>query len=120
MIKVNAEELKSFDENRFNPKIVYETDELKVILAYFKKGQYIPVHKPDIDVVLCVLEGEAEVVSGDERTIGVKGDLIVVPKGVKRGINALTELTVLHVVQPSPTQDDHKEVHKKIAEGKFE
>ncbi|MEW6202090.1 MAG: cupin [bacterium] len=120
MIKVNAEEMKSFDENRFNPKVVYETDELKVILAYFKKGQYIPVHKPGIDVVLCILEGKAEVVAGEERTIAEKNDLIVVPKGVKRGVNALTELTVLHVVQPSPTHEDHKEVHKKIAEGKFE
>jgi len=43
-----------------------------------------------------------------------------VPKGVKRGVRALTELTVLHIVQPPPGEKDHEEVHRKLAAGKFE
>ena len=61
VIKVNALDLKSFNENRFNPKAVYESDEIKVILAYFKQGQFIPVHTPGVDVVLYILDGEAQV-----------------------------------------------------------
>ncbi len=120
IVRVNAGELKSFDEKKFAPKVVYQSSEMKVILAYFKKGQFIPAHTPGVDLVLCVLEGEAEVVAGDERLIAGKDDLIVIPKGVKRGVKALTELTVLHVVQPPPTEKDHKEVHAKIAQGSFE
>jgi quercetin dioxygenase-like cupin family protein len=120
IVRVNARGLKSFDEKKFVPKAVYQSAGIKVILAYFKKGQFIPVHTPGVELVLCVLEGEAEVVAGDERVIAGKDDLIVIPRGVKRGVKALTELTVLHVVQPPPTEEDHKEVHARIAQGRFE
>jgi len=120
VVKVNAQNLKSFDEKKFNPKAVYQSDQIRVILAYFKKGQFIPVHTPNIDVILCILEGEAEVVAGEERIQTKVNDLVVVPKGVKRGVRALTDLTVLHVVQPPPSEEDHKEVHQKMALGKFE
>jgi mannose-6-phosphate isomerase-like protein (cupin superfamily) len=69
---------------------------------------------------LYILEGEAEVVTGDERLTARKDDLIIVPKGLKRGIKALTELTILHVVQPPPSEEDHNQVHTRLAEGRFE
>ncbi len=120
IVRVNAGELKSFDDNKFTPKPVYQSDGMKVVLAYFKKGQFIPVHSPQVELVLCILEGEAEIVAGDEQVTAAKDDLIIIPKGVKRGVKALTELTVLHVVAPPPSGDDHKEVHQRLAEGKFD
>lgn len=91
-----------------------------MILAYFKEGQYIPVHTPDVDLVLCILDGEAEVVAGQERMSARKNDVIIVPRRIKRGVKALTDLTVLHVVQPPPSEEDHREVHQKIVQGRFE
>ena len=120
IVKVNAKELKSFGEQNFAPNVVYQTGQIKVVLAYFKKGQFIPVHTPSVDLVLHILEGDAEVVAGDKRLNAVKDDLIIIPKGAKRGIKALTELTILHVVQPPPSAEDHNEVHVKLAKGKFE
>ena len=120
VVRVNASDLKSFDEKKFVPKPVYQSAGMKVVLAYFKKGQFIPVHTPGVELVLCVLEGQAEVVSGDEKTIAGKNDIIIVPKGLKRGVKALTELTILHVVQPPPAAEDHNEVHAKLAQGRFE
>ncbi|MEJ2282280.1 MAG: hypothetical protein P8X85_01650 [Desulfobacterales bacterium] len=106
VVRVNAGDMKSFDENKFSPKPVYQSEGMKVVLAYFKQGQFIPVHSPQVEVVLCILEGEAEIVAGDERVVAKKHDLIVVPKGVKRGVKALSELSVLHVVQPPPGEAD--------------
>jgi quercetin dioxygenase-like cupin family protein len=120
IVRVNAADLKSLDDNKFTPKPVYQTAEMKVVLAYFKPGQFIPVHAPQVDVVLCILEGEAEIVAGDETVSAHKDDLIIVPKGHKRGVKAITEMTLLHVVQPPPGQDDHNQVHQKLAEGKFD
>ena len=120
IVRVNAGELKSFDDHKFTPKPVYQSDGMKVVLAYFKKGQFIPVHSPQVELVLCILEGEAEIVAGDKLVTVAKDDLIIIPKGVKRGVKALTELTVLHVVAPPPSEDDHKEVHQRLAEGKFD
>jgi len=120
IVRVNARELKSLDDNKFTPKPVYQTDEMKVVLAYFKPGQFIPVHSPQVDVVLCVLEGEAEIIAGDEQVLAKKDDLIIIPKGEKRGVKALSELTLLHVVQPPPGEADHNEVQQRLAEGKFD
>jgi hypothetical protein len=41
IVKVNAQELKSFGEKNFAPNVVYQSSEIKVVLAYFKKGQFI-------------------------------------------------------------------------------
>jgi len=120
IVKVNAGELKSFGDKKFAPNVVYQSAGMKVVLAYFKTGQFIPVHTPGVDLVLYILEGEAEVVTGDERLTARKDDLIIVPKGLKRGIKALTELTILHVVQPPPSEEDHNQVHTRLAEGRFE
>ena len=99
IVKVNAKELKSFGEKNFAPNVVYQSSEI---------------------LVLCILDGEAEVVAGNERLTAAKDDLIVIPKGAKRGVKALTEVTILHVVQPPPAAEDHNEVHAKLAQGKFE
>ncbi len=88
IVRVNAGDLKSFDENKFTPKPVYQSDGMKVVLAYFKPGQFIPVHSPQVELVLCILEGEAEIVADDELVTAAKNDLIIIPKGVKRGVKA--------------------------------
>jgi len=69
---------------------------------------------------LCILEGKAEVVAGEESVTAGKNDIIVIPKGEKRGVKALSELTVLHVVAPPPSDMDHKEVHERLAQGRFD
>jgi quercetin dioxygenase-like cupin family protein len=120
VVKVNAAELKSLDDAKFVPKAVYQSQGMKVVLAYFKEGQFIPVHSPEVELVLCILEGKAEVVAGEERVAAGKNDIIIIPKGEKRGVKALSELTVLHVVQPPPSDMDHKEVHARLAQGKFD
>ena len=35
VVKVNSLNLKSFDEKKFNPVAVYQSDQVKVILTYF-------------------------------------------------------------------------------------
>ena len=44
IVRVNAAKLKSFDDAKFAPQAVYQSQGIKVILAYFKEGQFIPVH----------------------------------------------------------------------------
>ena len=120
IVRANAKDLKTFGEKNFSPNVVYQSPDIKVVLAYFKKDQFIPVHTPQVDLILYILEGQAEVVAGDERLTAAEGDLIIIPKGFKRGIKALGELSILHVVQPPPAAEDHNEVHAKLAQGKFE
>jgi len=115
-LKENAE----FDPKRFHPKVLFESPEMKVVCATFRAGHFIPVHEPDVHVALFVLSGEGEVVAGEERRRVKEGDLVVVPRKVRRGVKAKTNMVLLHVVSPSPTQADHGDMAGRIARGEFE
>lgn len=110
----------AFDPNRFAPKPLFESPEMKVIQAAFRAGQFIPVHKPDVHVVLYILSGQGEVVAGEMRRQVKEGDLVVVPRKVARGVRAKTDMVVLHVVSPSPTKADHGDMAARISRGDFE
>ncbi len=119
IVFTSFEKEKVEDNSAFSPVPVFTSKDYKVILAYFKAGQFIPVHTPSIDLVLLVHYGNGEVVAG-ERKFDVKpGDLVVVPRGEKRGIRALTDMEVLHLVSPPPNDADHEEVAQKLLQGDF-
>lgn len=109
-----------FDPNRFAARALFECPEMKVVQAAFRAGQFIPVHTPDVHVVLYVLSGEGEVVAGETRRRVKEGDLVVVPRKMKRGVKARTDMVILHVVSPPPTQADHGDMAARIARGDFE
>lgn len=109
-----------FDATRFAAKSLFESAEMKVIQAAFRAGQFIPVHEPDVHVVLYILSGEGEVVAGKTRRHVREGDLVVVPRKVARGVKAGTDMVVLHVVSPPPTEADHGDMAARIARGDFE
>ncbi|MCY0860596.1 MAG: cupin domain-containing protein [Sulfolobaceae archaeon] len=119
VVFTNFDQNKKFSESSFTPVQVYKTNSYAVILAYFKSGQYIPIHKPNIDVILFVKKGNGKVVAGDKEFEVKEGDLIVVPKGVKRGVLAYTEMELLHIVSPPPSPEDHKEVEEGLNKGRF-
>ena len=108
-----------FDPNRFAARPLYECPEMKVLRAAFRAGQFIPVHAPDVHVVLYVLAGEGQVVAGETRRRVKEGDLVVVPRKMKRGVKAKTDMVILHIVSPPPTQADHGDMAARIARGDF-
>ena len=109
-----------FDPHRFSARPLYECPEMKVVQAAFRAGQFIPVHTPDVHVVLYILSGEGEVVAGEVRRPVKEGDLVVVPRKMKRGVKARTDMVILHVVSPPPTQADHGDMAARIARGDFD
>jgi quercetin dioxygenase-like cupin family protein len=117
---VHLKEKASFDPARFTPKPLFESPEMKVIQAAFRAGQFIPVHRPDVHVALYIVSGEGEVVAGETRRHVREGDLVVVPRKVSRGVKAKTDMVVLHVVSPPPTEADHGDMAARIARGDFE
>ena len=110
----------TFDPARFAPKPLFESPDMKVIQAAFRAGQFIPVHKPDVHVALYIVSGEGEVVAGETRRHVREGDLVIVPRKVARGVKAKTDMVVLHVVSPPPTEADHGDMAARIARGDFE
>ena len=111
------QEAVAYRPERFNPLVLAGNQRAKVILACFEPGQFIPVHRPGVDLTLLVLEGEGQIVAGERETAVGPGALAFVPAGETRGIRAETRLVILHVVTPPPTEADHVEVMAGLQRG---
>lgn len=111
------QEAVAFQPGRFNPLMLAGNERAKVILVCFEPGQFIPVHRPGVDLTLLVLEGEGRLVADEQETTIGPGALAFVPAGEARGILAETRLVILHVVTPPPTDADHMEVMAGLQRG---
>ncbi|MHB8731143.1 MAG: cupin domain-containing protein [bacterium] len=107
----------AFTPECFNPVPVAQSERAKVLLVCLEPGQFIPVHRPGVDLTIAVLEGEGTLVVGDrEEAIG-PGAVACAPARTARGLKAATRLIVLNVVTPPPTDADHAEVAAGLRRG---
>jgi len=119
MFKAHYREAIEFRPEHFNPVVLAENERVKVILACFEPGQFIPVHRPGIDLISVVLEGEGRLVIGDQETKVGPGATFFVPAGETRGILASTRLVIMHIVTPPPTEADHVQVRAGLQRGSW-
>ena len=110
----------AFGLERFNPVLVASGADMKAVLTCLEPGQFIPGHRPGVDMVLIVLEGDGQVVAAETQEAVHSGAVIFVPAGAARGVKAETRLVALHVVGPPPTEKDHFEVMSKLKQGKWQ
>lgn len=101
-------ELAQFAGGGFGRRVLFSNHRLKVVLAAFEPGQEIPVHAPEVDLVMSILEGLGDVRAGDQIHSVKAGDIVIIPAGSERGVRARTRLVALHVVSPPPTEADHR------------
>ncbi len=103
-----AHELASFDAERFRPRVLFESAAMKVVVAALEPGQAVDLHDPRVDVVISVLDGQADVWAGDAPRRMRPGEVAVVPAGETRGMRAAGGRAILlHVVAPPPTEEAH-------------
>ncbi|SRR5579883_279268 len=107
----------SFRPEKFNPVAIAGTAHMKAVLTCFEPGQFIPVHRPGVDMVLVVLEGEGRLVAGEREEPARPGTVLFVPAGEARGVKAETRIVALHVVSPPPGEADHTEVAARLKQG---
>jgi quercetin dioxygenase-like cupin family protein len=107
----------SFNSEKFNPVAIAASSRLKAVLTCLEPDQFIPVHRPGVDMLLLVLEGEGQLVAGDREEVAGAGTMVFVPAGEARGLKAATRLVALHVVSPPPTEADHVEVAARLKQG---
>lgn len=76
------------------PQFLFETPKFKALVVGLEAGGQIPVH-PGEAAMYHFLEGEGLMTVGEESFAIKPGVTIVVPSGVKRGMNAKTRVVFL-------------------------
>ena len=120
MVATDFASEREFESDRFHAQVLHESDAQKVVMGYFRPGQFIPVHAPDSDVAITVHEGSGIVRESDRTHVVEPGSVVVVPAGESRGVRAETELEATLVTAPPPGETAHEPVRRGIAEGTFE
>lgn len=119
IIITSYESMRKYDDSKFSAVPVKTGGEYGVILTYIKAGQFIPVHSPAVDLIFQVFKGSGVAVAGEREFRIESGDILIVPRGQRRGIRADTDMEALHIVVPFPTERDHEEVESKLSSGNF-
>ena len=101
----------------FSPIGIYSGENYRVILTYIRSGQCIPVHSPQVDLVFAVIKGTGTAIGGHQEFSLGPGNILIVPRGKRRGIIAKTDMEAIHFVSPAPKDEDHIEVQDKISRG---
>ena len=113
-------DLIAFQADKFNPVPIAAGAHMKAVLTCLEPGQFIPVHRPGVDMLLIILEGEGQIMAGDRQEAAGPGTFVFVPAGEARGVKAATRLVALHVVSPPPTEKDHAEVMARLKQGEWQ
>ena len=80
----------------------------RVLLLELTPGRELPPHRPTSGLVLCVLQGTAELLTGDTTRWLLAGEVATVPAGIARGVRCPAgRLVALAIVAPPPSADDH-------------
>ena len=122
MVTTSIDAEQEYDDDQFTAVSVHQTDRQKVVLGYFEPGQFIPVHAPDSDVAMTVLDGTGLVRDGTtEHRVG-PGSVVAVPAGTSRGVKADAEsrLEATLVTAPPPTDAEHEPVRRGLARDEFD
>jgi len=122
MVATDFDAERTYDDERFTARTIFETERQKVVLGFFAPGQFIPVHAPDSDVAITVHDGRGVVRDGETEHAVAAGDVVVVPAGVERGVRADADsrLEATLVTAPPPTDAEHAPVREGLAHGVFD
>lgn len=112
--------LAQFGAERFTPVTLARTEHSDMKVVGLEAGQAIPVHHPNSDLTMLVIEGEATLVAGDEELAHAgPGAVLHAKAGQARGIQADKRTVVLVVASPPPTPTDHRELAEHFAKGNW-
>lgn len=105
-----ASELAQFEPKGFGRRTLVETDGFKAVVAALEDGQQIPLHAPQVNLVMTIVEGVGRVMAGDAAQWVRAGDVVVVPAGEMRALRAVGgRVVAVNVVSPPPRDGDHVE-----------
>lgn len=108
-----------FRDEQFTPVAVAQTERAKVMVVCFEPGQFIPVHSPNADITLVVLDGEGTIVAGEDEMEARPGTIAFAAAGAPRGVKARTRMRVVSVMTPPPTEADHAGVRAGLQRGSW-
>ncbi len=84
-------------------RVLHKDDHVNVTLFGFSAGETLSAHSAPTPAVLYFIEGEAEVLLGDDKVHAQPGSFVYMPPMLSHGISAKTPLRMLLVQMKDPS-----------------
>jgi quercetin dioxygenase-like cupin family protein len=94
-------ELVKYQPDAVVSRAVIDKDSGTVTLFAFDKGQRLSEHRAPYDAMVCVLDGEAEIVLAGEAMTVKAGEMIIMPADVPHAVNATGQFKMMLVMMRS-------------------
>lgn len=85
-------------------RVLRKDDDVNVTLFGFSAGEALSAHSAPTPAVLYFIEGEAEVLLGEDKVNAQPGSFVYMPPMLPHGISAKTPLRMLLVQMKAPSQ----------------
>lgn len=90
------------DKNGVTGRRIYDMPEGQIIHMTVQAGSHLPAHKTPVNVVFYVLEGELNIVIGDEEKSCPAGTVAESPKDIPHALHNRTEQVARLLVMKLP------------------
>ncbi len=85
-------------DNGILSRTIYGDDRIKAVMFGFDTGQELSEHTAAMPAIIHVLEGEAEVLLGEERHVAGPGTWIHMAAGLRHAVQARTPVVMLLIL----------------------
>jgi len=96
----NLFKLTEFSKTQRVKKDVCKTKWFNIVLVCLETGQEIPSRLEPYDVCFYVIDGNGIITVGNEKVDVVRGNMVLAPANVARGIKSKERLTILGIQEP--------------------
>jgi quercetin dioxygenase-like cupin family protein len=91
-----------FSPDRPVSKLLYDADAMRVVVFGLLAGQEIPPHTAPSRVVLHIVQGKGDFLTGSGMQSGHAGDFVVTEPNEPHGLKAVEKTVLLAVIAPRP------------------
>ena len=85
-------------ENGILSRTIYSDDSIKAVMFGFDTGQELSEHTAAMPAIIQILEGEAEIVLGEDRQVAGPGTWIHMTAGLHHAVEARTPVVMLLIL----------------------
>lgn len=99
---LNLKEKISFLPDVPKKELLFDSEKMRVVLFNLEKGQEIPAHTSESEVLMFLVKGQGRFLVGDKWEDVEEGAFVVCGGNEPHGMEATERMTVLAVIAPRP------------------
>lgn len=101
-VSFHLPDLERFDQSCPLSQLLYDSEQVRMVLFCLRAGQQVPAHTADSAVTMCLVRGKGSFLVGDQQYPAIPGTVAVCAPNQAHGMKAEQDMVVLATISPRP------------------